>query len=188
MRSLICLKPTGTSFRFPTCHKHRGHLPLRRGHLATSRPTPLRPRSASPQRTLPGPAEACLRSRPPVRSLLWPGEGRLQGALLLSKRYKQPVHRENHPPAELSARTLDPRDTAVSVESEGLEADLDSYRPLVAATDRYYRLFKFFLNSFLSEKGLAIAKHWPSKSECFHFQAPVRFYTLNLARGSTSEG
>ena len=49
MRSLICLKPTGTSFRFPSCQKHRGHLPLRRGRVATSRPTPFRPPSASPQ-------------------------------------------------------------------------------------------------------------------------------------------
>jgi hypothetical protein len=67
--------------------------------------------------------------QPPVRSLLSPGEGRLQRALLLSKRYKQPVPGENHPPEELSARILDPRDTAVSVEPEGLEVDLDPYAP-----------------------------------------------------------
>ena len=101
---------------------------------------------------------------------------------------REPSARRVNPPAELSTRTLDPPDTAVSVEPEGLEADLDPYRPLVAATTATIVCSKFFLNSFLSEKGLAIAKHWPSKSECFHFQAPVRLYTLNLARGSTSEG
>jgi hypothetical protein len=47
--------------------------------------------------------------------------------IFLSKRYKQPVPRENHPAAELSERILDPRDTAASVEPEGLEVDLDPY-------------------------------------------------------------
>ena len=127
MRSLINLKPTGTSFSIPSVPRTSRSPSAVTRRFAPSRPAPLRRRSASRHRTRRGPSEACLPSRPPIRSLLSPGEGRLQRALFLSKRYKQPVPRENHPPAELLERSLDPGDTPVSVEFEGLEVDLDPY-------------------------------------------------------------